>query len=146
MISGAQVRNKTKTRRIRRQKSQTIVSCVNMSKGGPQTRANRPTKPRHRPSDIRTHQAVYQRRSVANGAKGGRPTPLVSVSRWVLAGSLILSSRGQLGMFPCIDLAGTDLKHYIRGLPPLSLSHTPLEGLSLYTLLWLVLLRVVELG
>ena len=48
--------------------------CVlrNMSKGGPQTR---PTKPRHRPSDIRTHKAVNQQRSVASGAKGGVGRP-----------------------------------------------------------------------
>ena len=45
--------------------------------------------------------------------RGGRPTPPGSQMGSVLAGSLILSSRGRLGMFPCIDLAGTDLKHYI---------------------------------
>ena len=47
----------------------------NMSKGGPQTRPNRPTKPRHRPSDIRTHRAVNQRASVGIGAKGGSADP-----------------------------------------------------------------------
>ena len=47
----------------------------NMSKGGPQTRANRPTKPRHQPSDIRTHRVVNQQWSVASGAKGGVGRP-----------------------------------------------------------------------
>ena len=49
------------------------------NKEGPQTRPNRPTKPRHRPSDIKTHQAVYQRRSVGNSAKGGLADPLWKV-------------------------------------------------------------------
>ena len=56
------------------------VLC-NMSKGGPQTRPNRPTKPRHRPSDIRTHQAVYQRRTVARGGKGGSADPTYKPNR-----------------------------------------------------------------
>ena len=75
MILGAQVRNKKKTRRIRRQKSQMIASCVTHTKGGPQTRPNRPTKPRHRPSDIRIHQKVYQRRTVARGGNKGSADP-----------------------------------------------------------------------
>ena len=60
----------------------------NMSKGGPQTRPNRPTKPRHRPSDIRTHQAVYQRRSVANGAKEGLTDPTWQPMRLSFGGKL----------------------------------------------------------
>ena len=100
----------------------------NMSKGDPQTRPNRPTKPRHRPSDIRTHRAVNQRRSVGNGAKGGRPTPPGSLQGWVLAGSLILSSQWWFGIFPCLEMTGTDLSSYKRGLPPLC-QHTPLGSL-----------------
>ena len=36
---------------------------------------NQPTKPRHRPSDIRTHQAAYQRGTVARGGKRGLADP-----------------------------------------------------------------------
>ena len=44
-------------------------------KGGPQTRPNRPTKPRHQPSDIRTHQAATQMKAVARGGTGGSADP-----------------------------------------------------------------------
>ena len=47
----------------------------NTCKGGPQTRPNRPTKPRHRPSDIRTHQAATQTKAVARGGQGGSADP-----------------------------------------------------------------------
>ena len=60
----------------------------NMSKRGPQTRINQPSKPRHRPSDIRTHQAVYQRRSVANGAKRGSANPTWQPLRLSFGGKL----------------------------------------------------------
>ena len=89
MISGAKIRNKKKTQRIRRQKSQTIVSCVTRAKEGPQTKPNRPTKPRHRPSDIKTHQAVYQRRSVGIGAKGGSADPTWQPPRLSFGGKLV---------------------------------------------------------
>ena len=59
----------------------------NMSKGGPQIRPNRPTKPRHRPSDIRTHQAVYQR-TVANGGKGWSADPTSQPFRLSFGGKL----------------------------------------------------------
>ena len=45
------------------------------NKEGPQTKPNRPTKPRHRPSDIRTHQAATQTKAVARGGKVGPATP-----------------------------------------------------------------------
>ena len=44
-------------------------------KEGPQTRPNRPTKPRHRLSDVRTHLAVYQRKAVARGDTRGSADP-----------------------------------------------------------------------
>ena len=60
----------------------------NMSKEGPQTSPNRPTKPRHRPSDIRTHQAVNQQRSVGIGAKGGLADPTWQPPRLRFGGKL----------------------------------------------------------
>src|SRR6185503_12066623 len=71
-------------------KSQTIASGVTHTKEGPQTRPNRPTKPRHRPSDIRTHQAVYQRRTVANGGKGGSADPTCQPFPLIFGGKLDL--------------------------------------------------------
>ena len=62
----------------------------NMSKGGPQTRPNRPTKPRHRPSDIGTHLAVYQRRTVARGSKAGSADPTCQPMRLCFGGKLDL--------------------------------------------------------
>ena len=47
----------------------------NTCKGVPQTRPNQPTKPRHRPSDIRTHQAATQTKAVARGGQGGSADP-----------------------------------------------------------------------
>ena len=37
----------------------------------PLDRPNQPTKPRHRHTNTRAHQAVYQRRTVARGSKVG---------------------------------------------------------------------------
>ena len=108
----------------------------NTCKRGPPDRPNRPTGPRHRHTNIRDHQADTRRKAVARGAKVGPAEPMVWPNppwfpvRCILAGDQVLSSRGRLGMFPCKELAGTDLKYYIRGLSPLSLTHTPLEGLS----------------
>jgi len=51
------------------------LNLHNTSKKGPPERPNRPTKPRHRPSDIRTHQVVYQRRTVARGGNKGSADP-----------------------------------------------------------------------
>ena len=48
------------------------------SKRGPPDRPNRPTKPQHRLSDIRAHQAVSQRRTVARGGKVGPAEPPLS--------------------------------------------------------------------
>ena len=130
MISGAKIRNKKKTQRIRRQKSQMIASCVTHAK-----EAHKPDQT-DQPSPGTDHLISGPTRQCTREGqwqmvpRGGRPTPPGSQMGSVLAGSLILSSRGRLGIFPCKELAGTDLKHYIRGLPPLS-PDTPLEGLSL---------------
>ena len=81
-----------------------------MSKGGPQTRPNRPTKPRHRPSDIRTHRVVYQRRTVASGGKRGSADPTCQPFRLRFGGKLdpiLLKAVDDVSMF---ILAGTDLK------------------------------------
>ena len=145
MFSRAQVRNKMKTRQIRRQKSQTIVSCVTWAK-----EAHKPEQT-DQPSPSTDHLTSGPTEQWTSEGRwkmvprGGRPTPPGSLRGWVLVGSSILSSWGRLGMFPCIEMAETNLSSYKRGLPPLS-QHTPLGSLSLYTLLWLVLLRVVELG
>ena len=102
----------------------------NISKRGPPDRQKRLTRPRHRQPDTRVHQAVTRRKAVARGAKVGpaepmvRPNPPWFLAKCILAGDQVLSSRGRLGMFPCKELAGTDLKYYIRGLPPLSLTRT----------------------
>ena len=145
MFSGAQVRNKTKTQWIRRQKTQTIVSCITWAK-----EAHKPDQT-DQPSPGTDHLTSGPTRQCTREGRWpeavtrGRPTPHGRFSRWVLAGRLILSSQWRFGIFPYEEMAGTDLKHYIMGLPPLS-QHTPLGSLSLYTLLWLVLLRVVDLG
>ena len=87
-------------------------------------------------SEKRIHRAVYQRRSVARGGEVGPADRMGRLnlahlpSRCILAGSLILSSQGRLQVFPCIKLAGTDLKGYIRGLPPLT-KRPPLGEASL---------------
>ena len=47
----------------------------NTCKKGPPDSPNRPTKPRHRPFDIRTHQAMYQRKTVARGGTRGSAVP-----------------------------------------------------------------------
>ena len=82
----------------------------NTSKGGPQTRPNRPTKPRHRPFDIRTHQTVYQRRTVTRGGNRGSAGPplavLATAFLWVTdwwALVLVCRCRGLVGRF---DLSG----------------------------------------
>ena len=106
------------------------VLC-NTSKTSPLDRPNRPSKPRHRPPDTRTHQAVTQRKTVARGSRVGpvepgvRPNLLWLPSRCILAGSLFLFSQGRLQVFPCKDMAGTDLKGYIKGLPPLTQDTPP---------------------
>ena len=98
----------------------------NTSKRGPLDRPSRPSKPRYRPSDTRTHQEVTQRKAVARGGRVGpvepgvRPNLLWLPSRCILAGSLFLFSQGRLQVFPCKEMAGTDLKGYIKGLPPLT--------------------------
>ena len=87
----------------------------NMSKGGPQTRPNQPTKPSHRPSDIRTHQAVNQQRSVGIGAKGGLADPTWQPNRLSFGGKLdliLLKAVDDVSMF---ILAGTDLKELYKG-------------------------------
>ena len=77
-------------------------------------------------------------------ARWGRPNPDEHMSR-CLAGRLILSSWWWFGMFPCMKMAGTDLHKLYKGpLIPLT-THTTWRPLS-HTLLWLILLRVVELG
>ena len=86
----------------------------NMSKGGPQTRPNRPTKPRHLPSDIRTHQAVYQRRSVANGAKGGSADPTCQPMKLSFGGKLDLILLKAVDDVSICILAGTDLKELYK--------------------------------
>ena len=88
MISRAQVQNKRKNTTNTQTEVTDDPVLRNMNKGGPQTRPNRPTKPRHRPSNIRTHQAVYQRRSVANGAKGGSADPTLQPPELRFGGKL----------------------------------------------------------
>ena len=102
-----------------------------MRKGGPQTRPNRPTKHRHRPSDIRTHRAVNQQRSVASGAKRGSADPTWQPNGLSFGGKLDLILLKVVDDVSIFRDGGTDLSSYKRGLPPLS-PHTPLEGLSLY--------------
>ena len=109
----------------------------NMSKGGPQTR---PTKPRHRPSDIRTHKAVNQQRSVASGAKGGSADPTWQPNRLSFGGKLDLILLKAVDHVSMYNSGGNRPQALYKGPPitislSLSLTHTPLEGLSLYTLL-----------
>ena len=95
----------------------------NMSKGGPQTRPNRPTKPQHRPSDIRAHQAVYQRRKVARG-RGGSADPTRQPMRLSFGGKLdliLLKAVDDVSMF---ILAGTDLKELYKGPHTTLTTHT----------------------
>ena len=105
-------------------------------KRGPLDRPSRPSKPRYRPSDTRTHQEVTQRKAVVRGGRVGlvelgvRPNLPWLLSRCILAGSLFLSSQCRLQVFPCKEMAGTDLKGYIKGLPPLT-QDTPLGEASL---------------
>ena len=104
------------------------------NKEDPQTRPNEPTKPRHRPSDIRTHQAVHQRKAVARGGTGGSADPTWQLMRLSFGGKLdpILlkevdddSIQGDGGNRPLALYKGV----------PTTLSHTSLRSLSFYTLL-----------
>ena len=96
----------------------------NMSKGGPQTKANRPTKPRHRPSDIRTHRAENQQRSVASGAKGGLADPTWQPNRLSFGGKLDLILLKVVDDVSIFILAGTDLKELYKGHHTTLTTHT----------------------
>ena len=96
----------------------------NMSKGGPQTRPNRLTKPRHRPSDIRTHQAVYQRRKVARGGRGGSVDPTWQPNRLSFGGKLdliLLKAVDDVSMFRD---GGNQPKKLYKGPPTTLTTHT----------------------
>ena len=74
----------------------------NTCKGGPQTRQNRPTKPRHRPSDIRIHQAATQTKAVARGGQGGSVDPTWQPPRLRFGGKLdpiLLKAVDDVSMF-----------------------------------------------
>ena len=86
-----------------------------MSKGGPQTRPNHPTKPRHRSSDIRTHQAVYQRRTVARGGRGGSADPTYKPNMLGFGRKLDLILLKAVDEVSIFILAGTDLKELYMG-------------------------------
>ena len=103
----------------------------NMSKGGPQTRPNRPTKPRHRPSDIRIHQAAYQRRTVASGRKRGSADPTSQPFRLSFGGKLDpILPKAVLHVSMFRD-GGNRPQALYKGPPTTLTTHTPLEGLSL---------------
>ena len=107
----------------------------NMSKEGPQTKPNRPTKPRHRPSDIKTHQAVYQRRSVGNGAKEGLADPTWQPLRLSFGGKLDLILLKVVDHVSIQADGGNRPQALYKG-PPTTLStHTTWKPPSLYTLL-----------
>ena len=126
MISGAQVRNKTKTRRIRRQKSQTIVSCVTWAKEAHKPdQTDQPSPGTDHLTSGPTSRCTREGRWPVAGRRG-RPTPYGRFSHWILVGRLILSSQWWFGMFPYEETAGTDLSSYKRGLP--QLSQTLLSG------------------
>ena len=75
------------------------------------TNQTKPTnQPRHRPSNIRTHQAVYQRRTVAKGGKGGSAEPTCQPMRLSFGGKLDLILLKAVDDVSIFILAGTDLK------------------------------------
>ena len=76
---------------------------------------------------------------------GVRPNLDRYLSRCILAGRLVWSSRRRLMVFPYKEMAGTDLSSYKKGPPTTLTTHTTWRPLS-HSHLWLVLLRVVELG
>ena len=79
-------------------KSQKIASCVTYPKEAHMSEQTDQTNPGTDISEKRTHQEVYQRRSVATGSKvgladpWGRPNLDRHLSRCILVGSSILSS------------------------------------------------------
>ena len=108
-------------------KSQKIASCVTHAKEADLTDQTDQRSPdADVPTSVPTRQIPEkdsgQRRQGGAGRTMVRPNPPWFPARCILAGDQVLCFRGRLGMFPCKELAGTDLKHYIRGLPPLSLS------------------------
>ena len=82
----------------------------NTCKRGPLDRPNRPTRPRHRHTNIRTHRADTQRKTVARGAKVGpaEPTLVPGQVHFGRKSTLILQKAvANISMF---ILAGTDIK------------------------------------
>ena len=101
-----------------------IVSGVTHTKEGPQTRPNRPTKPRHQPSDIRNHKAVYQRRSVARGGRWGSADPTCKPNRLSFGRKLDLILLKAVDDVSIFILAGTDLKELYKGPHTTHTTHT----------------------
>ena len=100
----------------------------NTSKRGPPDRPNQPMKTRHRPSNIRTHQAVYQRKAVARGGKVGPAEPMVRpnmdrhLSRCIFAGRLVFILLKSVADVSIQGDGGNRPIQAIKG--PSSLSHT----------------------
>ena len=76
---------------------------------------------------------MYQRRTVASGGKRGSADPTCQPFKLRFGGKLDPILLKAVDEFPYKGIAGTDLKHYIKGLPPLSLTHTTWKPLYLHS-------------
>ena len=76
----------------------------------PLDRPSRLTKPRHRRINIRAHQAVYQRKTVARGGNVGPAEPGQAPIQVHFGGNLTLILLKAVDDVSIFILAGTDLK------------------------------------